>query len=426
MDEQRPKSSELHGPDNEAHDAAVPRISPTQMDGVTPRRWHHRSPKRIRVTAPELRRNRGTPQQRTRRWQEFAVPLQRSRELTAQPLGWRQRQLGRPEARYRTSSPNLQKAPLSRSVEAEPISVDAVCVLFEVDAEHGKEIHALPWSTMEDPRPVLRLRREDPEVRSAHSRWMPHRGIALGLADGGVLYTHPAKGSIASPQSSDAQPVHTVSLCPEGQFVACTRGNTAEVWNTNSMNEPVWQSGLWSSGGECTSVAFSPDGSRLALADRALGQVVIWRRIRPTVLDYEQSLPCTTAVSTDSFSKDGKLLAVGDKNVARVWDLEASRALFDDSTSSEHLEIVRLSPEEAYLITLGTDGLLRTLETGEGAQIQELETSGRPVHAEFSVTDDSFVLVSPQGGVQVFSFGNRPAAERLTPRCENSVTAGRN
>ncbi len=80
------------------------------------------------------------------------------------------------------------------------------------------------------------------------------------------------------------------------------------------------------------SVAFSPDGTRIATCD-FIGRIVIWdratgARVRCIVLGYADPTPHMGSVWSVDFSPDGRrLLVAGDDRVARVWDVETGELL---------------------------------------------------------------------------------------------------
>lgn len=165
---------------------------------------------------------------------------------------------------------------------------------------------------------------------------IPHRdGYALTLAftpDGKTLAVGRDRGSIGLIDLETRKPVRgwqahegdvkTLSFSPDGKLVASADHREAEVylWNAaTGKNVAVYK--LHEGLGHTDQVAFSPDGTRLAVAGRSLDVAIsLWdvtKHVERWLLKgHKHATDCV------AFSPDGKLLVTGsqDKTVI-VWDV---------------------------------------------------------------------------------------------------------
>src|SRR5262249_53424173 len=109
------------------------------------------------------------------------------------------------------------------------------------------------------------------------------------------------------------------------------------------------------------SVAFSPDGRRLAISDRQLhkpGEAIIW-----DTLTGEELLRLhghTGAIAATAFSPDGRRLATaGYDNSAKIWDAATGKEILTLRAHRGPLLNLRFSPDGNRLLTMGRDGTVR-------------------------------------------------------------------
>jgi WD40 repeat protein len=116
-----------------------------------------------------------------------------------------------------------------------------------------------------------------------------------------------------------------------------------------------------------THAAFSPDGSRLAVAT-AEGPAFLWNQAgRPAT----PPLPHAQALREVEFCGDGRRLAtVGEDGSVRVWDTATGQPLSPVLVQSEPIVKAALSPDGGRLVTLGESG---------GARIWDVSGDDRPV-----------------------------------------------
>jgi WD40 repeat protein len=110
-------------------------------------------------------------------------------------------------------------------------------------------------------------------------------------------------------------------------------------------------------------IAFSPDGKLLALADDS---VTFW----DTSTWQQQGTPLPVrGTSALSFSKDGRVLAVGATRAASIWDVTTRRRLGAVPITDEYLRVAVTISRDSRLLAVGAAGrvTLWALENGRPA-----------------------------------------------------------
>ncbi|MET7688154.1 helix-turn-helix domain-containing protein [Streptomyces sp. NPDC005483] len=118
-------------------------------------------------------------------------------------------------------------------------------------------------------------------------------------------------------------------------------------------------------GRQVTALAFSPDGSRLAVGD-ITGHVTVWDGDLRTRLGILTGTSDTTdqgdaeAVNALAFSPDGATLAVGGQNgTLRLWDTAGQQQLGTDLPTRDEVGTLAFGPGGAALYTGGPDVLVQ-------------------------------------------------------------------
>jgi WD40 repeat protein len=107
---------------------------------------------------------------------------------------------------------------------------------------------------------------------------------------------------------------------------------------------------------EMTSVAYSPDGARLA-ASNLSGKVRIWDAATGKLL---QTIKCPEGVWSIAFSPDGKRMATGGfDDTIKVWDADTGKELLQRNGHERTVTGVAFSPDGQRLATCGLDGLVK-------------------------------------------------------------------
>jgi WD40 repeat protein len=211
-------------------------------------------------------------------------------------------------------------------------------------------LHAVSATTSRG-KPVLREAEEALHRAVQASRLQ----LTLGGAEGGA-------GGMASCAS--------VAFSPDGTRVAtAARGafGAGKVWDASTGKELL---ALYGHAGRFSRVVFSPDGKRLATAgadntakvwDAATGKELL------TLSGHSDS------VNGLAFGPDGKRLATaGDDKTARVWDAATGKVLLTLSGHDGRISRVVFSPDGKRLATAGDDKTAKVWDAVTGRELLTL------------------------------------------------------
>src|SRR5262249_36314426 len=110
---------------------------------------------------------------------------------------------------------------------------------------------------------------------------------------------------------------------------------------------------------EVSSVAFSPDGSRLASASRD-GTVKVWNA---TTSQEARAIPEGT------LSPDGKPLAGRVGNEVKVWDIQSGRETLTLTGHTGRVSSVAFSPDGRRLVSEAADRTLKVWDAQTGREV---------------------------------------------------------
>jgi WD40 repeat protein len=147
-------------------------------------------------------------------------------------------------------------------------------------------------------------------------------------------------------------------------------------WNAES-GAPAGQA--TEHGGAVSSMAFSPDGARLASGARD-GTAVIWDAAGARKLHVLRG--GQDRVAAVVFSPDGQTLATGHHAEARLWDVATGLPLATLAGYEQAILSAAFSPDGKTLAALGSDGVAQLWSVPEGKRIQEYRT---PVNGGYDV-----------------------------------------
>jgi WD40 repeat protein len=137
-----------------------------------------------------------------------------------------------------------------------------------------------------------------------------------------------------------------------------------------------------------TSVAFSPDGSRLASASRD-GTVKVWDA---TASQEARALPA------EILSPDGKQLAGTVGNEVKVWDVQTGRETLTLKGHTSWVQSVAFSPDGRHLVSAAADRTLKLWDAQTGQELRTFKGLAGPVANRNSIPRGiRLVAFSPDG-----------------------------
>ncbi|MEM7555330.1 MAG: serine/threonine-protein kinase [Cyanobacteria bacterium P01_A01_bin.84] len=163
--------------------------------------------------------------------------------------------------------------------------------------------------------------------------------------------------------------IHTVSISPDGEFIASgSSDRTIKLWQT-SNSKFVRSFGRWFSGhtSMVRQVTFSPNGEILASASWdetvKLWQVSSGKEIR-TLKAH------SSGVNAVTFSPDGQLLATGsDDNSIKLWWTESGRELKKFNGHTDSVQAIAFSPDGQLIASTSADWTVKLWQVSTAREI---------------------------------------------------------
>ena len=287
--------------------------------------------------------------------------------------------------------------------------------------------------------------------------------------DAGVLklLTREAKSDELKSLPASYTPVLAVALAPGGKRLASARGNQLLIHTLGTTNRSLtatltgardaiqsvaWSAdGRWLAAGEfrrvllfdaktlqpfgtldrplagrATAVAFTPDGSTLAVADSpggAAGQVHLWK------MGDEKPFASWTAHSDSildlKVSANGKFLATGSADkLARVWNLATQKEVAKLEGHTSYVQAVAFGKDDAVLATGGADKEIKIWDIATSGREGSFSNRSAAVTAlHWTVGGTNLLTVAEDGSASTITDIKRHSGEQSSsPGTERKLT----
>jgi WD40 repeat protein len=183
------------------------------------------------------------------------------------------------------------------------------------------------------------------------------RLLASGGRDGLLRVWEAATGQVLLDLHGHSNGIGSVAFGPDGRLASADKDQTVKLWDPLMGQEAL---SLRGHPNGASAVAFSPDGKRIASAGWVGRLLKIWDANTGVEVLRLRGHPPHGTIETMAFSPDGSRLATGahDRTV-KVWDAGTGEELFTLKGFRDGVNGVAFAPDGTALATASRDGTLR-------------------------------------------------------------------
>lgn len=231
--------------------------------------------------------------------------------------------------------------------------------------------------------------------------WDPATGkklATLGASDNVAGLMLPQDGK--KPGTHDGDDVGALAFSPDGRTLAGATERDVCLWDVQTRK----LTGRLKGSQYAYWMIFSPDGTILATAGRAAGDVqILGVKEEKVVATLKAKGPDVRALA---FSGDGKSLAVGyHDGTIRVWDVKAERETVRLSWQHQRNMVLAFEPGDRTLLSVGTGRMIVRwdLTTKKPTENIGLRGTAEPRQLAFGPGLATLALVDKDGGLTVWN-----------------------
>jgi WD40 repeat protein/tRNA A-37 threonylcarbamoyl transferase component Bud32 len=207
------------------------------------------------------------------------------------------------------------------------------------------------------------------------------------------------------------------SISPDGKTLVLVVDRRIALWDA-AFN----LRGMWTNDFAPISLSFTPDSRTLAVSgmqgsawyifDGITNRLAFWDL---TTQSRVNKLPAAApSAIIVQFSHDGKKLAIGylDGKV-RLWDYETERLLAEFTDQHERIWSVAFSPDDAWLVAAGAEGLVAFHNLRTGRDLSSIRTSRWTPGLAFTSDGKTLASTEGDGTVRLWNLATREIALTL-------------
>jgi WD40 repeat protein len=228
-----------------------------------------------------------------------------------------------------------------------------------------------------------------------------------------------------------AASLRNTAFSPDGSLIAVGSGNDADFGVTFLTGDGLTVQSTAVMTGIVWDIAFSPDGLYLASAanDTNGQRLRIWN---PADGSQVVALDGPRVASSVAFSPDGSRLAVGGlddtmSGVIWIYDTQNWAVVMQLKTAKQNITAMVYTPDGRRLVSGGTDGMIHVWSTADGKQVKAV-SAGKQANS-LAISPDGDMLASSfcsqnntsgcsQGGVAVWDTARWTVIKKLDDLAE--------